>query len=57
MTKKVIILIEDLFEDIEGKKVTGFISIRTPLKLAGAEVVDKASVTDGKIKLMIKPKS
>ncbi|MCL4416670.1 MAG: type 1 glutamine amidotransferase [Actinobacteria bacterium] len=34
---------------IEGKKVTGFISIKTPLKLAGAEFIDKATVTDANI--------
>lgn len=34
---------------IKGKKVTGFESIRTLLKLAGAEVIDRAVVVDENI--------
>ena len=34
---------------IEGKKVTGFIGAKTPMKLAGVKVIDKAVVTDGNI--------
>lgn len=34
---------------IKGKKVTGFKSIITILKLAGGEFIDKAAVTDGDI--------
>ena len=58
MSKKIIMLIEDLFEDIEaiypyyrlieeGYEVTGFKSIITPLKLAGGILMNNRVVTDG----------
>ena len=40
---------------VRGKKVTGWPSIRTDLKNAGANVVDEAAVTDGNIVTSRKP--